>query len=120
MIAGHIRTYTPTTHPVNAFKAAVQAALSASGHAEPLSGPLSLDVLFVMPRPLAKIWKTRPMPRYRHAKKPDLDNLLKSLKDALTGLAWRDDAQVDMIHAIKCTAAGDELPHVRVVIEEVE
>lgn len=29
----------------------------------------------------------------------DLDNLLKSALDALTGVAWTDDSQVDEIHA---------------------
>lgn len=29
-----------------------------------------------------------------HTKKPDLDNLSKTYLDALTGLVWKDDAQV--------------------------
>ena len=52
-------------------------------------GPVVLDVQFVLPRPksLSKnvTW---------HIKKPDLDNLVKSVKDAMNGIMYKDDAQV--------------------------
>ena len=31
-----------------------------------------------------------------HTKRPDVDNLLKLVKDALTGLMWVDDRQVQI------------------------
>ena len=37
-----------------------------------------------------------------HSKKPDLDNLIKFVKDCLNGLAWDDDSQVCKIEALKC------------------
>ena len=120
VIAGHIRTYTPAKHPVNAFKAACQAALARAYHGPPLDGPVRLEVLFVLPRPQSMIRKTRPNPRTWHAKKPDVDNLLKSLKDALTGLAWRDDSQVAQCRAAKVVASGDEQPHVEATIEVIQ
>lgn len=109
-----VQNYTPTRDAVNAFKAAVQLAFSEAYQGPPLDGPVSLEVEFVMPRPKALVWKNKPMPRVWHAKKPDTDNLLKSLKDALSKLAWSDDAQVALVLAHKHIAAGDEQPHARV------
>lgn len=117
------QNYTPAKHPVNAYKAAVQLAYSwlptalATG---PLSGPLRVDCVFVMPRPKSKIWKTKPMPRERHCIKPDRDNLLKSTLDALNGIAWVDDSQICAGECEKWVAAGDESPHVRITIRSIE
>ncbi|HHK41746.1 MAG TPA: RusA family crossover junction endodeoxyribonuclease, partial [Planctomycetaceae bacterium] len=57
------------------------------------------------------------MPRVPHTSRPDLDNLVKSTKDALNGLAWRDDSQVVELSAGKCYASGNELPGVEIAIE---
>jgi Holliday junction resolvase RusA-like endonuclease len=112
-----VQNYTPTTHPVNAFKASLRLAFSQAYHGEPLEGPIVLRALFLLPRPARLIWSTRPMPREPHAKKPDKDNLEKALKDALTKLAWRDDAQVFDGRVKKLYAAGDESPGVYCEIE---
>ena len=118
MIAGHIRNYTPTKSPVNAFKASARLAFSQVYCLEPLDGPVTLSCVFVMPRPKRLIWKRREMPREPHTGKPDLDNLIKSLKDALKGLAWRDDSQVCSYAEPfgKVIASGNEQPHVEVEI----
>ncbi|MCI0421332.1 MAG: RusA family crossover junction endodeoxyribonuclease [Acidobacteria bacterium] len=108
--------FTPTKHPVQAFKATVRLALRAAYQGSPLEGPLGLSVTFLMPRPGRLRWKKRPMPRQPHATKPDLDNLMKSLKDALNGLAWLDDGQITRVEAVKVYAAGTETPGVQVVI----
>ena len=115
-----VHNYTPTKSPVNAFKASVAAAAAAAYSGPPLAGPLSLSVVFVLPRPGNMIWKRRPMPRAWHAKKPDRDNLEKSLKDALSGRLWRDDAQVCSGNVEKWIAAGDEQPHVEVTVTTLE
>lgn len=112
--------YTPAKDPVNAYKAAVQmAAASAMAGMSPLAGPLLVDLIFVFPRPQAKVWKSKPMPRYFHTGKPDRDNLAKSTQDALNGLAWVDDAQICAGSIEKYHAAGDEQPHVRITIREI-
>lgn len=113
------QNYTPRTSPVQSFKATVRMAASDSYSGPPLDGPLGLDVVFILPRPQAKVWKTRPMPRYRHAGKPDLDNLCKSVKDALVNLLWRDDGQVCSCVATKFVAAGDEQPHVEITLNRL-
>lgn len=112
---GFVKNYTPARHPVQDFKATVRLAYSQATDSI-ADGPVSLNVTFVMPRPKSQFWKTKPTPRYWHAKKPDIDNLLKSLKDALTGLAWVDDSQVCTVLAHKMVASGSEAPHVEVAI----
>lgn len=42
-----------------------------------------------------------------HTSKPDVDNLVKAIKDALNGIAYRDDSQVCQIHARKQYADRD-------------
>lgn len=49
-----------------------------------------------------------------HTKKPDLDNLLKFVKDCLNGVAWKDDSQVTGIEAFK--SYGEE-PMTEIMIE---
>lgn len=115
IVCGHVQNYTPTRDPVNVYKAAVQAA-AAGLFPAPLQGPVRLDVRFLLPRPKNKIWKKRPMPREPHTSKPDEDNLVKAVKDALKGIAFRDDAQVWICLAIKQIADGDEQPHTEVEI----
>lgn len=108
--------YTPKNSPVTAYKAACMLA-ARSVIRSPLTGPLRVDFMFVMPRPNSKIWKTKPMPREPHTGKGDWDNLAKSTCDALNGLAWRDDAQIYSATVEKWVAAGDELPRVEIRIE---
>src|SRR5690606_36299771 len=59
VIGGHIRNYTPSTHPVNAYKAAIMAAAAEAG-IEPLDGPISVDVRFYLPRPKRLMRKKDP------------------------------------------------------------
>lgn len=50
--------------------------------------------------------------------KPDLcDNLMKGLIDALTGLIWRDDAQICEVHSFKYYAIA---PSIRLSIAELD
>lgn len=117
---GFVQNYTPTDSPVNAFKASVKRAANDAYRGKPLSGPLSVSVLFVFPRTSGQIWKTKPMPRIWHTKKPDLDNLVKAVWDALSGIVWIDDKQICDARQRKKIASGDEQPHCVVVIKELE
>lgn len=56
----------------------------------PWTGPVSLQVTFFLKKPKAYP-KRRDIP---HIKKPDLDKLMRSLNDALTGIIYRDDSQI--------------------------
>ena len=60
-----------------------------------LEGPLMLLVRAVFATPLKEEWAQA------RVGKPDLDNIVKAICDALNGLAWKDDSQVWMVHAEK-------------------
>lgn len=107
-------------HPVNQFKATCRLTAQTAYDGPPLDGAVSLVVVFVLPRTQDLIWKTKAMPRQWRTKKPDLDNLVKSIKDALTGLLWRDDSQICDMTARKVVAAGDEQPHVEVIVKRLD
>lgn len=51
-------------------------------------------------------------------KKPDLDNVMKIVCDALNGFAYRDDAQI--VNAKICKRWSSEMPSVWVTIEGEE
>lgn len=110
----------PKSHPVHDFRATVRMAFRSHHHGPPLQGPLSLSLLFVMPRPKRLMWKTKPMPREPYtSSRNDWDNLGKSVCDALNGLAWRDDGQIVEVALRRMIAAGDESPHAEIEIREI-
>ena len=113
------QNYTPKNSPVNAYKAAVQLVAQQAYDGPPIDGPVAIDVLFVLPRPKSKTWKTKPMPRAPHTGKPDIDNLYKAFVDALCGLTFTDDSRIFAASISKCIAAGDEQPHCEVTIQEL-
>lgn len=59
-----------------------------------LGGALDMRVVFSLKRP-----KSLPKKVVHHVKKPDLDNLVKAVKDSLKGIAYKDDSQI-----VRCVA----------------
>jgi Holliday junction resolvase RusA-like endonuclease len=86
---------------------------------EPLQGPLSVEVVFYMPRPKghfrANGTRKPAAPEYPTTK-PDTTKLWRSTEDALTGIAWMDDSQVVEQYAIKLYGAR---PGARISIAEM-
>ena len=72
---------------------------------ELLLGAISLQIDFCMP--ITKGWslkkqrELRDGQRFWHTKKPDLDNLVKFVKDCLNGIVWKDDSQIAYIETRK-------------------
>ena len=105
---GHIAHYTPK--PTARFESDVATlAKRAMAGREPISGPVALFVKFWLPVPAsyskkrtADCYASREMP----AKRPDTDNLVKSVTDGCNGIVWRDDAQVVQIVAEKAYGAN--------------
>ena len=96
-IGGRGRLYLPKSHPVHAYKAAIRAAfIEAAGKFKTIAGPVQLSVhcRFEMPKSWSKKKRAELQGEF-HDAKPDLDNVLKAIKDALTDCGvWNDDAQV--------------------------
>jgi Holliday junction resolvase RusA-like endonuclease len=73
------------------------------GH-RPIENPVHIDCHFYMPIPksTSKIRRKKMlMAKIKHTKKPDLDNLIKFIKDVFNGLVWKDDSQVFALIASK-------------------
>lgn len=75
---------------------------------KPVAGAVELSVSFFMPRPKAHYGTGKNSGVIKdscklthHVSKPDLDKLIRCVKDALTGVAWNDDSQVIHVHAKK-------------------
>lgn len=62
----------------------------------PLDRALHMKLSFRLPRPKSLAKRIR-----YHTKKPDLDNLEKSIKDALKGIFYRDDSLIVSMESIK-------------------
>jgi Holliday junction resolvase RusA-like endonuclease len=77
-----------------------------------LLGAVRLSVAFFLPRP-----KSLPRREVAHTKSPDLDKFVRAIQDALTGVIFRDDAQVVELIAMKRYAAAAETAHADVRIE---
>ena len=87
---------------------------------EPLNGPIIMKVQFgiMMPKSLER--KRTPRQREWRTKKPDLDNLVKTVKDACSGVVFLDDNQVVKVVAEKIQCAQGEAPFTRVLFRELE
>lgn len=114
VVAGHARTYTPSTHPVVTFKATAKLTAAAAYRGSLLSGPVEVILIFVFPRP-KNAPKFKPGRTWR-CKKPDVDNCAKSVLDSLNGVLWEDDRQVVALSIYKHEASIAEVPHVEVTI----
>ena len=55
--------------------------------------------------------------KIKPTRKPDLDNIAKSILDSLNGIAWQDDSQIVNIWISK---HYDEEPHTEVTLMEVD
>jgi Holliday junction resolvase RusA-like endonuclease len=70
----------------------------------PIDGAIRVWALFEMPIPKSASKKAKigmQSNEIPHTKKPDLDNLVKFVKDCANGILWRDDSQVIRIEAAK-------------------
>jgi Holliday junction resolvase RusA-like endonuclease len=101
---GKARMYDPGT--AEAWKGEI-AAQTQELHGRNLQGCLKVDMFFFMARPKCHYRSNgvdlKPSsPKWHYAKKPDADNLAKSVLDALTALnVWGDDDQVVVLNIAK-------------------
>lgn len=89
---GRGRTYTPQR--TKDFENRIKSMAQQQYRNGPMKGALSVTVVFFIKKPASV---TRDYPTV----KPDLDNLEKSLFDALNGIAYEDDSQIIELSASK-------------------
>ena len=80
-----------------------------------LTGPVAvaMHVTFAYP---ASWPKRRREAHWYHTSKPDLDNLAKQVCDGISGIAFKDDAQVS---SLECAKTYGDAPSVEVKIESL-
>lgn len=78
--------------------------------AQKIVGPLAVSFWFYLQKP-KKCKRSYPCVR------PDLDNYIKAVMDAMNGVLWDDDGQIVEIWSIKRYA--QEKPHIRISVNEV-
>ncbi len=95
-------------------------ALQKSGWSEPISGPIEMLVQFGIPLPKSQYRKRSPVKRQWRVKKPDIDNLMKLVKDACSGVVFLDDNQIVRVVGEKIQCAQEEAPFTKVRFTELE
>lgn len=92
---------------VKPWREAVKWAAIEAHDGPPLDGPLSVLIMFQFQRPKGHYGTGRNAAQVKAsaphsvAVKPDIDKLLRACLDALTGVIFRDDAQVVRVSASK-------------------
>lgn len=99
-----------------------QAAVEAMAGRPPIEGPVYLVQVFALPRPKSHYGTGRNSGQvkrgapHRPPVRPDLDKLARAVGDALTGVCYRDDAQVVNL----CAAKYYVMPSGRLSVPGVE
>lgn len=75
-----------------------------------LDGPVRIVAAFYLPAPKSL---RRPKP---HTTRPDVDKLSRAIADAITGIIYRDDAQVTQLKATKSYTGVGEGPHAIIAV----
>lgn len=116
-----VQTYDPSSGDKEDF---LWKAISDNKPDTPFLGAIELNLIFYMPRPKSHFGSGRnenvlkaSAPKY-HTKKPDLDNLIKFVKDALNGVYWKDDCQIYQLGDTKKVYTA-MTPRIEIVIEEI-
>ena len=98
-------------------EAAARRAMAEAGHTAVLDCPLAVQMTFTLgPRPTRRpAWwpagaRWSRSAWWPPASKPDLSKLVRATEDALTGVAWADDARVVHITAAKAYAGDPNTP----------
>lgn len=108
--AGAVATY-KAREDVAYEKAVRDAYLLEHGGQKPLEGPLTVAVTALLPIPKSETIARKKLMHddlIRPTKKPDIDNIVKAVLDALNGVAWVDDKQICELTAAKRYADSND------------
>ena len=115
---GKMRTYTPAA--TQASEDEIRYLVMASRVQHPMAVPLRLRAMFYLRRPASS---GRRWPISGNRTEGDIDQYVKLLMDALTGLVWEDDNQIVELAARKAwaderdTMGHEGKPGIDIVIE---
>jgi Holliday junction resolvase RusA-like endonuclease len=117
---GHAGVYTPDS--AESWKQSVRQEAVANAPESLITGPIRMKLDFFLPRPKAHLDKHGVLKANSpvwHCKKPDLDNLIKAVTDAITDTqrVWLDDSQIYQITAVKTYALQQSGCSVRINTE---
>ena len=119
MRGGYAHSYTPK-ETVEFERTVAQACKAAcKGVQMPPEAPLSMDLICYMPIPKSVSKRRRELmgsEHVYHTKKPDASNILKSVEDAVIGIAYKDDSQLAWVRARKVYS---ENPRIEVLISTI-
>ncbi len=107
-VSRHGRTWMITPDETRSFERVFRLLTSTFAPPNPLDGPLRLWAWFFFPKP-------KSVKREHHTVKPDGDNLLKAVADAMEGSFFVNDSQVIDGRAFKLYGS----PRIEVELEEV-
>ena len=95
---------TSANKSVKGWEESIRAALQQHAAGVFFTGPLNVYITFALPRP-----KSLPKALTAHVKKPDVDKLARGSLDAMKGVLWDDDSQIDIL-LVKKVYCADQ-PH---------
>lgn len=110
---GFTRAITPPR--TRSYEAEIRyAAAEAMGESPILDGSVFVKIIAELPIPksMSKWLHRECVDGYHmvcHTRKPDLDNIVKSVIDGIQGIVFRTDSQVSAIHAVKVYGAKPKL-----------
>jgi Holliday junction resolvase RusA-like endonuclease len=115
-VGGFMRSYTPKK--TSDYETEVRTQAQTVMTREPLETPVAVYLYFRLPIPRSHSKKRQEAclnGSERPIKKPDIDNLAKSVLDGLNGVIWHDDSQIVSLHLTKVYARN---PGIDLLIRE--
>jgi Holliday junction resolvase RusA-like endonuclease len=113
VLPGTSRVWSSRTRETTLYQAAIRVlAQDAMTGRPPFTGPVELviEIHVGIPRSMPKYRRTRAMAGIlRPITRPDSTNVLKAVEDALSGIVFRDDAQVAVTRAVKVYSENPRL-----------
>jgi len=114
---GKTITYDPLSEEKETIRWQIRSKLS---NFELIEGPIELEFKFFMPIPRSTPKKNLQLildGKIKHTKKPDVDNVMKTYMDCMTGIVYIDDGQVYKVSACKMYS---EYPRTEITIRWLE
>lgn len=114
IIGGRAVVHHNNSDKLMAYREAIAEGYRKSGGNYHHDEPVSIQICFIFPRPKSVSKKKRPY----MVVKPDIDKLLRSTLDALTGVAYDDDSQVIDVSMSKVYDDYSDYYGVEIILDE--